>query len=287
MPSDGTKIEWADAPWNPITGCAIVSSGCVNCYAMNLAAGRLRHHPSRAGLTEVNSNLKVVWNGKVRFNESVLDQPLHWRRPRRIFVCAHGDLFHLNVPKNWIDAVFSVAAEAHQHQFLVLTKRAERLEHYFRCTPPQVWPLPNVWIGVSVEDQRSADFRVPRLMTVRAAVRWVSVEPLLGWVDLKRLAQDEIFPVNALTGRLGGIVNGYNERPLDWVVVGGETGPGARYCHHGDIRKIVDDCRGSNVPVFVKQLGSCSSWSLPRGNRGNNPADWPFELRVRQYPTLW
>ena len=124
-----TKIEWADATWNPITGCSLVSPGCVSCYAMRLAGGRLQHHPSRAGLTQP-SKAGPVWNGAVRFNEQWLRQPLQWRRPRRIFVCAHSDLFAEGVPDAWIDRVFAVMALAPQHTFLVLTKRPERMRRY-------------------------------------------------------------------------------------------------------------------------------------------------------------
>jgi protein gp37 len=124
--SDNSHIEWTDATWNPITGCSILSPGCTNCYAMGLAGTRLRHHPSRAGLTrEVNGH--HVWTGDVRLNEQWLTQPLQWSRPRMIFVCAHGDLFHESVPDEWIDRVFAVMALCPQHTFLVLTKRSARM----------------------------------------------------------------------------------------------------------------------------------------------------------------
>lgn len=127
--ADGTKIEWTDATWNPITGCSVVSPGCTNCYAMKLAGTRLKHHPTREGLT-TDSKAGPVWNGKVRFNESMLLDPLKWRRPRMIFVCAHGDLFAENVPDEWIDQVFAVMALAPHHTFQVLTKRPERMRAY-------------------------------------------------------------------------------------------------------------------------------------------------------------
>lgn len=135
--ADGTPIEWTDATWNPVTGCSVLSAGCTNCYAMRLAGTRLQHHPSRAGLTtpsRIKSGTglgKPVWNGQVRFNEQWLTEPLRWKRPRRIFVVAHGDLFHDAVPDAWIDQVFAVMALAPQHQFQVLTKRAARMRAYF------------------------------------------------------------------------------------------------------------------------------------------------------------
>ena len=122
--SDGTKIEWTDATWNPITGCSVVSPGCTNCYAMKLAGTRLQHHPSRTGLTK-DTKAGPVWTGEVRFNEQWLDEPLRWKRPRMIFVCAHGDLFAEGVPDEWIDKTFAVMALAPQHIFQVLTKRPE------------------------------------------------------------------------------------------------------------------------------------------------------------------
>jgi len=127
--ADGTSIEWTDATWNPVTGCSVVSPGCTNCYAMKLAGTRLRNTASRRGLTR-DSKAGPVWTGEVRLNEEWLDQPLRWRRPRKIFVCAHGDLFAENVPDEWIDRVFAVMALAPQHTFQVLTKRAKRMREY-------------------------------------------------------------------------------------------------------------------------------------------------------------
>lgn len=130
--AETTKIEWTDATWNPITGCSIVDAGCTNCYAMALAGSRLRHHPSRAGLTRITGG-RAKWTGEVRLNEGWLDQPLRWKRPRMIFVCAHGDLFHESAPDEWIDRVFAVMALAPRHTFQVLTKRPERMREYLAC----------------------------------------------------------------------------------------------------------------------------------------------------------
>ena len=281
--SDNTAIEWADATWNPITGCSIVSPGCTNCYAMRLAGGRLRHHPTREGLT-VQTKAGPVWNGTVRFNEGVLSHPLRWRKPRRIFVCAHGDLFHEAIQDDWIDQVFAIMARAQQHQFLVLTKRPERMRNYHRHLrdAPEIWfatwgidtlscvsvpwRWPNVWLGVSVEDQRSADDRIPVLLDTPAAHRWISAEPMLE-------------PLTYLPG-LG-------EGMLDWVVVGGETGPRARECDIRWIRDIVRACAASETPCFVKQLGGHAVngdviW--PSFKKGGDMAQWPEDLRVRQWP---
>ena len=263
--ADGTKIEWTDATWNPITGCSVTSPGCTNCYAMHLAGTRLAHHPSRAGLThEVNGN--HVWTGATRLNEQWLDQPLRWRKPRRIFVCAHGDLFHESVPDAWIDRVFAVMALAPQHTFQVLTKRAVRMREYL--THPRRLsvidlPLPNVWLGVSVEDQARANERIPELLATPAAVRWLSMEPLLGPIDLYGGDPDP---------RLGGVTAGDGislsqwwraddpsdapPRPgIDWVVVGGESGHDARPMHPDWARSLRDQCAAAAVPFFFKQWG--------------------------------
>lgn len=281
--SDGTKIEWTDATWNPITGCSVVSPGCTNCYAMRLAGTRMKHTESRIGLTEP-SKAGPVWNGKVRFNEQWLDQPLRWRRARRIFVCAHGDLFHESVPDEWIDRVFAVMALARNHTFQVLTKRSDRMRAYLSEDRRLHWAdmglrwmgedpdpafdsvhfgpkaLPNVWLGVSAEDQQRADERIPDLLATPAAVRFVSAEPLLGPLDLYGGDPDP---------RLGGVeagsglsleqywkADGTGPFPgIDWVIVGGESGPGARPMHPVWVRSLRDQCDAAQVPFFLKQWG--------------------------------
>ena len=212
--ADKTKIEWTDATWNIITGCTLVDEGCRHCYAARLAATRLQHHPSRKGLARLNAQGEAKFTGEVRFNDQWLDQPLRWKTARRIFVCAHGDLFHESVPDDWIDKVFAVMALAPQHTFQVLTKRPVRMRAYFEGLHSPArrfdillagrkagatlldikdlelrisnFPLPNVWLGTSVSDQVSADLRIPDLLATPAAVRFLSAEPLLGAVDLWR-----------------------------------------------------------------------------------------------------
>lgn len=297
--ADHTHIEWTDATWNPITGCSVVSAGCKHCYAMKLAGTRLQHHASRAGLT-VETKAGPVWNGQVRFNEGWLHQPLKWKRPRRIFVCAHGDLFHENVPDQWIDAVFAVMCLAPQHSFQVLTKRAERMRAY--CTSPHTLGrvlklvtdalagdgkvmayheddgltgilLPNVWLGVSVEDQAAADERIPLLLQTPAAVRWVSAEPLLGPVDLlpffdptgaccgREMASCPDCPAQAAWIHGPATVyaedgSGYSAPTIDWVVAGGESGTGARPMHPDWARSLRDQCAEAGVPFLFKQWGA-------------------------------
>lgn len=239
--SDNTPIEWTDATWNPITGCSVVSKGCTNCYAMRLAGTRLQHHPSRAGLTR-DTKAGPVWTGEVRLNKQWLNQPLYWRKPRRIFVCAHGDLFHHAVPDAWIDRVFMAMQVAPQHTFQVLTKRPERMRTYLKRHWPQ--PLPNVWLGTSVEDQETADQRLYSLLDTPAAVRWISAEPLVGPVVLR---EHHLWQEENCTAPLGA---------LHWVVVGGESGLGARPMHPEWARALRDQCQAAGVPFFFKQWGA-------------------------------
>lgn len=262
--ADKSRIEWTEATWNPITGCSVVSPGCTNCYAMRLAGGRLRNHPSRAGLT-IPTKAGPVWNGEVRFNEQWLGDPVRWTRPRMIFVCAHGDLFHESVPDEWIDQVFAVMAAAPQHTFQILTKRSARMRQYLTVmeTEPHwatarrfadAWPrasvldveIPfrNVNIGVSVEDQPRADERIPDLLATPAALQWVSIEPLLGPVD----------------------VSPWLSR-CHWIVVGGESGRRARPMHPDWARSIRDQCTAAGVPFFFKQWGEFDSCGMSVGKK--------------------
>jgi protein gp37 len=275
--ADGTHIEWTDATWNVITGCSVVSAGCKHCYAMKLAGTRLAHHPSREGLT-IATAAGPVWNGEVRFNEQWLLQPLAWSFPRRIFVCAHGDLFHESVPDAWIDRVFAVMALAPQHTFQVLTKRAARMRQYL--SDPNVWPriecaarhvyrnrtglqiagktligpLPHIWLGVSVEDQAAADARINELLLTPAAVRWLSAEPLLGPIDLR------------IDPEYGRVPRHPFFRGIDWVVVGGESGPGARPMNPQWVRELRDQCLHTDVPFLFKQWGNWVSVSEKEGS---------------------
>ena len=246
-----SRIEWTDATWNIITGCSRVSPGCVNCYAERLAATRLKNHPSREGLTDENGR----WNGEVRFNGKWLNQPLDWKQPRRIFVCAHGDLFHEAVPNAWLDAVFAVMGQARQHVFQVLTKRPERAREYLEgLSLHHSYPWPHVWIGTSVEDQPTADKRIASLLYTPAAIRWLSVEPLLAPIVLGMLRWDGITNYDALRGKHGLLLTD-NCPALDWVVVGGESGPGARPMEADWVRSLRDQCVGAGVPFFFKQWG--------------------------------
>ena len=272
--ADHTKIEWTDATWNIITGCSVVSAGCKHCYAMKLAGTRLQHHPSRAGLT-IDTAAGPVWNGQVRFNNEWLDQPLRWCRPRRIFVCAHGDLFHEAVPDEWLDTVFSVIETARHHTFQILTKRADRMRRWVskqdRLLREMGYPqgfagrFPHVHLGTSIEDQPTANARIVDLLQTPAAVRWVSAEPLLEPVDLTRLPEDTCASeccgmqrLNALTGQSMCDLSQQEfdkNAHIDWVVVGGESGTNARPMHPDWVRSLRDQCAAAGVAFLFKQWG--------------------------------
>ncbi len=292
--ADQTKIEWTDATWNIVTGCRIVSPGCANCYAMRLAGTRLRNLPSRIGLTE-DSKAGPVWTGDVRFNREWLDQPLRWKRPRMIFVAAHGDLFADGVKDEWLDQIFAVMALSPHHVFQVLTKRPERMLDYLlemqRCFNhdhrefSRRWgvaaaevtgspcaagsiedielPLPNIWFGVSVEDQRRADERIPILLATPAAIRWISAEPLLSALDVKPY----LF-----------IYTHEDEAILSAPIVPGKvpvlpwrdpiTTPAADICtpRLDWARSLRDQCTEADVPFLFKQWGN---WQIASEGNGH------------------
>ncbi len=317
--SDGTKIEWTEATWNPIVGCTIESPGCKNCYAMGMAY-RLEAMASKPdgsgnfhldhykGTTALSRKGKPVWTGKLGFSEEALDAPLRRKKPTMYFVNSMGDLFHEDVPDEWIDRVFAVMALCPQHTFQVLTKRSARMREYL-CSidnndgtrlhgqewrgaliegmAQKLWhertgdqsveewlavqlPLPNVWLGVSAEDQARAAERTPDLLATPAAVRWLSCEPLLGPVDLTHVEPEGIILLDALNGFecVGPAVVGF-DGALDWIVVGGESGPGARPMHPDWARSLRDQCEAAAVPFFFKQWGEWREVDGPKTKVSN------------------
>jgi len=306
---DKSGIQWTDATWNPVTGCSKVSAGCKFCYAEKLWPRVYRDRP----FTDV------------RLHPERLDQPLRWRKPRMVFVNSMSDLFHEDLSNEQIAAVFGVMAAAMCHTFQVLTKRPERMLDWFRWVsdfePSRIarcwayamrlgavkdfdiwpggrqWPLPNVWLGVSVEDQKAADERIPILLQTPAAVRWVSAEPLLGPIDFDRIGNALFDRNKAIRDAMRGPAALNRDQAeysiarteLDWVVGGGESGPKARPCNLEWIRSIVEQCRAADVPVFVKQVGSnpvgprCFESAMRKG-KGGDPGEWPEDLRVREWP---
>lgn len=283
-----TAIEWTQATWNPIVGCSVISPGCTNCYAMRIAPRLEAMQPGGhyAGTTQ-RSKAGAVWTGKLAMApDPILTAPLRRRKPTTYFANSMGDLFHEAVPDEWIDRVFAVMVLSPQHTFQVLTKRSARMREYMRprgtCIPIE-WrqeaerlsgedpgamrhPLPNVWLGVSTEDQERADERVPDLLASPAAIRFVSAEPLLGPVDLRPwlLAYQCLDCFGGRT-RVTGVFydepcpacggSGCETPRLDWVIVGGESGPDARPMHPDWARALRDQCVGAGVPFFFKQWG--------------------------------
>lgn len=344
-----SKIEWTDTTWNPVVGCTPVSPGCLNCYAATMSH-RLEAMGQQpyVGLT-VKRDGRQVFNGTVRTMPDRLIAPLSWRKPRRVFVNSMSDLFHEDVPFEFVDRVFAVMALTPQHTYQILTKRPERMAEYLHggsagrggrygyaifelaksrsgndgeafgieCATP--FPLPNVWLGTSVENQATANERIPHLLKCPAAVRFLSCEPLLGHITLSTGDLLTGFPRHITTqGHAVGAPLG-----IHWVIVGGESGHNARPIHIEHIRSIVQQCQSAGVPVFVKQLGAnCrdrndagfmgdpgDSWDVDpihdvelhpdgiieeyqgapvrvrlRDRKGGDPSEWPEDLRVREWP---
>lgn len=278
MSNDRTQIEWTDSTWNPVRGCSRVSAGCHHCYAEPQAARIIRMDRGRGvpvgqGAYDGLLNEQDQWNGKIKLVEDQLKQPLRWKKPRKIFVNSMSDLFHKGVPEDFIDKVFAVAAlcfikQETPHTFQILTKRPDRMSKYLNhpdtlanikkamreldhqlnnsidVTP--WWPLPNVWLGVSVEDNKSAKKRIPLLLECPAVIRWISAEPLLGYVDLQ--IQDT--------------------PKIHWVVVGGESGKDARPMHRSWLTDLLWQCQEHNIPFLFKQWGE---WNPRMVGGGDGP----------------
>lgn len=272
--SANSKIEWTETTWNPITGCTKVSPGCGICFAERIT--ERFHGPGSFA--------------EVKLHEDRLTAPLRWRKPRMVFVNSMSDLFHKDVPDEFIARAFAVMAATPQHTYQILTKRHARMRALLtdecRCgsghargthfrslmewaatshSPTHVpglksglyhsitWPLPNVWLGVSVEDQKRASLRIPALLDTPATVRFISAEPLLGAVDLGWCDGIDALQPDWVGGLGGG--SGAPHPLLDWVIVGGESGPGARPMQADWARVVRDDCVAAGVPFFFKQWG--------------------------------
>lgn len=333
--SSSSKIEWTDATWNPLTGCSLVSEGCRNCYAAREAAGRLSHRPEYQGLA-VKRGDRPVFTGEVRLLPERLDQPLRWKRSRRVFVNSMSDLFHNSVPDDFIDRVFAVMAMTYRHRFQVLTKRPERMQAYvtgleenpvgrlggaaFEALGDEAdawvsnyvsgkgmpkdapahffgeprWPLPNVWLGTSVENQATADERVPHLLKTPAAVRFLSCEPLLGPVDLSTAWHGESALQAECWGDCAWCGNGHpplhdcrrnrqaeqeierGRSGIDWVIVGGESGPNARPMHSDWARTLRDQCVEAGVAFHFKQWGEWLPWDQDGAEVDDDPEATKF-----------
>jgi protein gp37 len=280
--SDKTEIEWTDSTWNPTTGCTKVSSGCDHCYAEKITE---RFH-GKGSFAEV------------KLHPDRLDKPLHWKKPRRIFVNSMSDLFHQDVPDEFIEKVFVVMASTPQHTYQILTKRHARMRSVLKemtarresgaVLSSREWPLRNVWLGVSVESQQWADIRIPALLETPAAVRFLSCEPLLGpvdlsaWLDTPPSCGCGVAPDGA-PGAIGCSAECVEPEPsgLGWCIVGGESGLGSRPMHPQWARSLRDQCVQAGVPFLFKQWGE---WSpLPVPNETADRLETDHDVRADGY----
>lgn len=256
-----TSIEWTQRPgtkgvtWNPVTGCDKISPGCDNCYALAMAK-RLKAMGSVKYQTDGDPRTSGPGFG-VTVHPDTLAEPLGWRTPRTVFVNSMSDLFHARVPREFVARVWDVMSRTPQHTYQILTKRPERMARIVGELPDGLWqlPLPNVWLGTSVESNNYVR-RTDALRATPAAVRFVSAEPLLG-------------PLPSL-----------DLTSIDWLIVGGESGPGSRPMDIGWVRELVDKARDAGTAVFVKQLGL--RWA--GSGKGGDWSSWPEDLRIREYP---
>jgi protein gp37 len=324
-----TEIQWTDSSWNPTSGCDRISPGCDHCYAMTLAK-RLKAMGSPRYQQDGDPKTSGPGFG-VAVHPDALDWPLRKTKPLKIFVNSMSDLFHKDVPDAFIAEVFAVMSLAHWHTFQLLTKRHARMKSlltspafrelygyaygqrgtdlgsgnrrwrdWFDTHCQEPWPLPNVWLGVSAEDQHWANLRIPALLHTPAAVRFVSAEPLLGPIDL-HASDDGLHhwlpdygPVyddpDEPICQAHGISDCERRQPhagcsfLDWVIIGGESGPGARPMELDWARSMVEQCESSGVAPFVKQLGAIRGRELGSDSHGGNWDDWPADLRIRKFP---
>lgn len=329
-----TTISWTSEVWNSVLGCSRDNAECDRCYAMFVAhRGLDPSHRGLTKLRPKDSARPGVdWNGIVRTVPERLAKPLSWRKPRKVFVNSMSDLFHPAVPFEFIAAVFGVMAACPQHTFQVLTKRPERALEFFAWLEAEAsrfdtyprglgpigniiasamaahsvcisvlpgpfpkWPLPNVHIGVSAGRQETAEEKIPPLLECPAAVHWVSMEPMLGPVDLTRLKVGDGV-LDALRGTVTvDPLRGYSTpNRLRWVVPGGESGAKARACDIAWVRDVLTQCSAAGVPAFCKQLGSNPVVTNDDGSttryptldsKGEDWDAWPEDLKIRQYPT--
>jgi protein gp37 len=243
-----TSIEWTDATWNPVAGCTVLTAGCTNCYAMRMAArldlmGQVKYQ----GLTRRSGN-RAVWAGKIRLDEKSLSIPHSWPKPRRVFVNSMSDLFHADVPEEFILGVWQVMTDTPRHTYQILTKRPDRMAKVLSEKPFSI--LPNVWLGTSIEDNRVL-YRLDEVRRVPAAIRFVSFEPLIGSVA---------------KGDLTGI---------HWAIVGGESGPRAREMKREWVSEVEAMCRRTHTAFFFKQWGGKNKKAAGRTLNGRTYDEMP------------
>lgn len=273
-------IGWCQQTWVPYTGCDKISPGCEGCYAIRMS-WRLAHNPKTKhfyeGTVKKTAGGKLNWTGEIKENIPQLDKPLRTKKPTIFFVNSMSDVFHEALTNEQIDDIFQIMSMCPQHIFQVLTKRHEHMLKYFQWKmfghghKYKEWPLKNVWLGVSVENQKYADMRIPMLLQVPASVRFLSCEPLLGSINFNFTD----FPAgmkwrskNYLTGILRD-ENGFIERGagIDWVICGGESGPDARPIHPYWVEMIKTACEEAKVPFYFKQWGEFAPGSTAASNK--------------------
>jgi len=258
-----TKIAWTDKSWNPIIGCSKVSEGCKNCYAekmaIRLATMEKTKYYGNCLMLNIHSE---QWNGTTYFVEKQIEKPLHWKKPRMIFVNSMGDTFHESVPFEWIDKVIGMMTTANWHTYQILTKRPERMKEYFEARPEwgYDYDMSNIWLGVTAENQRCADERIPILLRIPAAKRFVSIEPCLEDISIGYYGCDYF-------------------KGLDWIIVGCESGHNRRECKQIWVESIIQQCQDANVPVFVKQLQI-------NGKVEHDIAKFPKCLQNQEWPQI-
>lgn len=256
-----TKIQWTEKTWNPVTGCTKISPGCKNCYAEPMS----KRLAGRFGYLEAPDNFNLTIHIDRMFT------PHGWKKPKMIFVCSMGDLFHEDVPDDYIEEIFGTMIACRRHTFQILTKRPERAAE-FMVAAVRHWddPLKHLWFGVSAENQEQADKRIPVLLQIPAAVRFVSVEPMLERVDIPEYQFTKNNPGGTQPG--GSYIIPSKREGIDWVICGAESGPGARPMELAWVRGLAIQCIDAKVPFFMKQI--------------SNKAPIPEDLMIREYPDV-
>jgi protein gp37 len=265
-----SNIEWTGKTLNPTIGCTEVSAGCRECYAAKMA-WRLTHmHPDSQynGLTKKLANGRIVWTGKIKLLPERLAELAKNKKPTVYFVDSMSDLFHEEIPFDFILKAIFAMEDTPWHTFQILTKRPKRAVEFFEW---HSWkPSKNIWIGVSVEDQKAANERIPLLLQIPAAIRFLSCEPLLGPLDLRKAFYQDLGPAR-----------------IHWVITGGESGSNARVCSSEWMADIVKQCKAAGVPVFVKQMGKklAQLWRMS-DSKGGKLEEFPEGLRYREFPKV-
>jgi len=258
---DKSNIEWTDATWNPVTGCTKTSPGCDNCYAE-----RMSRRLKAMGQDGYKEGFRPT------IHPERLDQPTRWKKPRKVFVCSMGDLFHKAIPESFIENVYRQMVANPRHIFQVLTKRPDRMRDFLRSNKVHERAFPHIYHGVTVENQEAADRRIPILLDCPSEVRFLSCEPLLGPIGI------------GFGGCIPGRWKWLDSNTLHWVIVGGESGAGARLMDPTWAQSIIEQCKENEVPVFMKQFGSV--WAKTNGERGKgkNMETWPEWARRQEVP---